>query len=249
MNHISLILVLCFVLVNTAGWATTNNVGYDGLWFMGFNLHKDVFQGDKGLMVRQAMSMAINQKKMSRSVLQEKKIPDSYIPLGMEGYKSEIVSTYDVVAAKQVMFAAGYNMSDPRIKNIRLLHTEGAMTKRIAEWVKDDLKHIGVRVELVSVSYAQHSTWENLLKKGESHLYLMGFKAEDKYDVMSFLKPVFHSNGYANFSFYRNENVDTLINEGAYAINKDIRLQKIGLIHKQLTNDLPLIGLFYIQVL
>ncbi|MFH1428514.1 MAG: ABC transporter substrate-binding protein [Candidatus Margulisiibacteriota bacterium] len=229
------------------GATTTNIIACDGLWFLGFNLHKDLFSDDNGLKVRQAIKYAIHREKIVKEIVENSHVPDGVIPPGMEGFTEPGPIIFDLKLAKQLMQEAGYEITDKRIKNISLLHTNGVLTRAIVEELQENLKHIGIKLHPKGIDYADQEAWANALKSGQHHLFLMGFKAEAPDDVLTFLEPMFQSTGYVNFMFLNDSRIDKLLQETSFSANKYIRLKKIQQIQSFIQEQIPVIGLFYIQ--
>ena len=228
-------------------FAATPNISYDGLWFMGFNLHKDLFEGESGTTVRQAIEMALDRREIAMNLAKSERIPDSIIPYGMEGYEESETVTLNVRQAKRLMRKAGYGITDKRIKAVRLLHTNGVLTKAIAREIKENLKHIGIKVQLTGLDYRYQEKWDKTLKSGQYHLHLMGFKAEDPDDVLSFLTPLFHSEGHANVTYYNHPTVDKLLDSLPAITDPEVRRNKLDRVQRLLITGDPVIGLFYIR--
>ncbi|MBU0573632.1 MAG: hypothetical protein KKH83_04055 [Candidatus Margulisbacteria bacterium] len=180
--------ILLFGLSTTAFAAE-----YDGVFFMGFNTHKDIFEVRE---VRQAFNYAINREYIATEIASAEVAPTGIIPPGMLGY-DEVLAGYprDIKKAKQLMKEAGFSMSDSRIKNISLLHTDGVKTRKMAQRIKEDLADIGVKVRLKEVDYADQEYWASELESGRHHLFLMGYKASalDAIYIGDKLMKVFHA--------------------------------------------------------
>lgn len=222
---------------------------YDGLFFMGFNLHKDVFN-DKN--VRYAINYAIDRKYIVQSIMSEEVVPAGMIPPGMTGYDKALKGLeYEPKKAKRLLKNASGT-------NLILLHTDGVKTIKIAEKIKKDLNAAGIKVTTRQVEYSDQAKWENELKSGRHHLFLMGYKAgfndvtmEAKIDSFDLLFPLFSSNGQANFTYYESRQVDNLFDQ-ILVIDKaitDLRGEKLSKINKIVFNDAPSVNLFYIPKL
>jgi ABC-type transport system substrate-binding protein len=279
---------------------------YDGIWFLGFNLKKRIFSGNDGRVVRQAFSMAIK-RKIIVEIIGDDKVPTGVIPPGMEGYDPTLKGyPYDIKLAKRMMRSSGYPMSDKRIKKLKILHTDGAKTRRIVDRIKMDLIDLGVDMQRTVVKYSDLANWKSLLASGNYDLFVMGYKAGsfgelfigdketeifhtftchlnptdenkqvilDKYDdaivagyvpckvckpkydkvpdTLTLLEPLFHSNGEANFTFYKNKRIDTLMDR-IIATDKRKKLARYEMfneIDRTILNDCPVLGLFYITKL
>ncbi|MDD5382741.1 MAG: ABC transporter substrate-binding protein [Candidatus Margulisbacteria bacterium] len=234
---------------------------YDGIWFLGMNLKHDLF---KDRNVRTAINYAVDRDYISTDIVSEETTPVSFIPPGMIGYDPDLESfSYDQKYAKLIMKKAGYPINDPRLKTLTLLHTDGIKTVAIAEKIRTDLKSIGIKVELVQVSFQEESKWATELSSGKYDFFLMGYKAgmEELFsteeataslaDSYSLVEPLFKTGGDANFTGYSNPKVDELLDK-LTNINialKEERHKKLKEINSLLRKDLPVVVLFYIEKL
>lgn len=233
---------------------------YDGIWFLGFNLHKAPFDNIK---VRQAVAHCLDQEFITKHIVEEETIPASFIPPGMEGYDSELKPyKHNVTYAKSLMRLAKYTVNDPKLKNITLLHTDGVKTIEIAKKIEHDLKNIGMKIHRVQVSYREEEKWNQELAFRKHHLFLMGYKAEieklftsevtaspQAADSYLLLEPLFKSQGPANFTGYQNSSVDALLDQvsvigPAFQKEREIKLKEINRI---LYKEIPTLILFYIE--
>ncbi|MEK7376654.1 MAG: ABC transporter substrate-binding protein [Candidatus Margulisiibacteriota bacterium] len=214
------ILVLMTVLLSLHGTAFA--LDYDGLWFMGFNLNKDVFGDGNGRLVRQAANYAIDRQHICTAIIGDNNTPTTVLPKGMQGHDDSLKGyPYNPAKAKALMKKAGYSMSDKRLKNIVLLHTDGDKTVEIVKSIKNYLVSIGIGLKLKQIDYEDQDSWDSALSGGKNHLFLMGYKAPDPYDsatspspdASGFLTDLFHSSGSANFFFLRDKKLDALIGQ------------------------------------
>ena len=152
---------------------------YDGIWFIGFNLKKKIFNDEDGRIIRQAFSMAINRKIISK-IIGDEIIPAGIIPPKMEGYDPTLKGyPYDLRLAKRMMRSTGYSLYDKRLKNLTILHTDGKKTLRIVNRIKMDLVDLGVSMKRIQVSSKNPAKWKNMLKSGKYDMFVMGYKAGD----------------------------------------------------------------------
>jgi ABC-type transport system substrate-binding protein len=233
---------------------------YDGIWFMGMNLRNDLF---KSLDVRKAVNLAIDKESIVSKIVSAESTPLSIIPPGMLGYDPDL--TYPVEGlkeAKALMRKAGYPMNDQRLKSLKLLHTDGVKTVAIAQQIQDDLKNIGMKVELVEVSYKDEEKWASELASGKYDFFLMGYKAgieqlfaTEEASVMvdsyNLIEPLFKTGGQANFTGYSNAEVDKRLKQlsGLDMALKSERHKKLKEINQMLFEDHPIVVLFYIEKL
>lgn len=279
---------------------------YDGIWFMGFNMHKDIFSNEEGKKVRQAFNLAIDRKWITNTIIGDNVIPAGVIPPGMLGYDPDLKGyDFDLSSAKKLMLEAGYPVMDKRLKTLSMLHTDGNKTIEIAKWIKRYLIGLGVDLNLKEVNYANEDEWERELKSGKHHVFLMGYKAstfgsifigdkstklfhtitcenipaakdqvffgsydeaiasgykpseicdpkeETMSDTYALLQPLFHTNGSANFMFYSNKRVDSLLDqlEQLDVAVSSAREPKLREIDEIVVEDPPTVNLFYITKL
>ena len=220
---------------------------YDGLWFMGFNLNKDVFGDSNGKLVRQAVNHAVDRQHICAEIMGDKNTPTTVLPPGMEGHDDSVKGfPYSPAKAKALLKKAGYSMKDKRLKGIVLLHTDGEKTIAIARSIKNYLTSVGIDLRLKQMPYEDQDGWDNALSGGRNHLFLMGYKAPDPFDAgtgearaaQGFLTDLFSSGGSANFFFLRDNKLDDLIDRNMP--------KEVSLILQQ---DPVTVNLFYITKL
>jgi len=164
----ALILILLFFSVPSTSLASrtevTSTKQYDGVWFMGFNMRKDIFSGESGEKVRKAFNLAIDRSFIVNKIIEDNVIPTGAIPPTMLGYDPDLAGyNFNLGAAKKFMLEAGYPVTDKRLKNLSMLHTDGEKTIEIAKWIKRYLIGLGVDLSLKQVSYSNEGKWEKEL--------------------------------------------------------------------------------------
>lgn len=254
MKKIILLLVLLTFTASLtfAAETATQEAGkrYDGVWFMGFNLKQDIFKGKSGLLLRQAIATSIDKKYIPYKVMGDSVVPTGAIPPGMSGYDEKLAGyPYDIPAAKKLLKAAGYSPSDRRIKQFTFGHTDGKKTIEIAKVIENQLTQIGIKVARQQITYDEAQLWEQALVEGKFQMFLMGYKATNPEDTVTLLSPLFAKDGAANMTFYRNPQVNTLLEQVAetpIATEREIRLKEIN---QAILLDCPTVNLFYITVL
>ncbi len=233
---------------------------FDGLWFIGFNFKHELFQDVR---VRQAIVHCLDRNYIMTAIMSEEVLPGSFIPPGMTGYDPSLKPyKFNPGYAKTLMQRAQLPPSNRRLKTIKLLHTDGVKTIAIAQNIQNDLKKIGMKIELIQISYRDQNRWQQELSSGTNDLFLMGYKADiekvfsseagaAEIDSSKLIDPLFKSNGEANFTGYTNTNLDSLLGQLA-SIGpglKSERAAKLKEINKILYKELPVVILFYIEKL
>lgn len=251
------IILVCFsLMIRPAAAADT----YDGLWFLGFNMNKEVFSGNKSKLVRQAFNHAINRSYICKDVIGDNNVPSGVIPMGMPGHLDNRSGySFSTSRAKKLLRSAGLKEGDKRLKNLMLIHTDGQKTAKIARIIKKELTDSGIQVTLKEIAYEEDDSWERELTKGSADLFLMGYKVPpqpfEKNDPVSrsekFLYELFHSKGEANMFFLHNKDLDALIETTGTVPSKEAGL-KTRLLQKAdglLFEDPVTVNLFYIEEL
>jgi len=243
---LAIFLTFYFLLLTLPAFAAE----YDGIWFLGFNLRQPPFDN---LNVRQAVVCALTSAEAD----------GSFIPPGMAGYDTTLPpNKYNLKYAALLLKRAGYKTSDQRLKHLTLLHTDGLRTIAIARQIRADLRALGLRLELVEVSYRDAARWEKELRSGKHQLFLMGYKAGAEQlftaeaagsgpESADLLEPLFKTGGAANFTGYSSPAVDMLLDQlsviaPAMTMERELKFREIN---KTLYRDRPAVVLFYIEKL
>lgn len=176
-RHFALLpLIALMVLMALSGPAFSKE--YDGVWFLGFNLHTKLFGDETGKVVRQAVTIAVDRDKIVKKIIGDDVVPVGVIPPGMEGYDPSLSPyPHDYAMAKRLMKSSGYPLNDKRLKKISLLMTDGEKTKLIVDEIKRDLINIGFDITTTVVKYSDTKEWESALLSGKYDMFVMGYKA------------------------------------------------------------------------
>ncbi|MCU0640749.1 MAG: ABC transporter substrate-binding protein [Candidatus Margulisbacteria bacterium] len=243
------------LLVGTAGAKE-----YDGIWFLGFNTEREPFNN---LKVRQAVAHALDKEYIARTIVKDDIVPADFIPPGLPGYDPALRPyKFNPKYARTLLQRAKYPPTDPRLKGLTLLHTDGDQTVAIARQIVADLKEIGLKVEPVMVSYRDQERWNRELASGQHPLFLLGYKADSDElftaevsaadtDSGQLLSPLFQAGGPANFGRFSDPTLNMYFDQlsvisPALGGARESKLRAIGrLLYKQL----PAIVLFYIEKL
>ncbi|MRR12798.1 ABC transporter substrate-binding protein, partial [bacterium] len=182
------------------------------VYFLLVNNTDEVLKNEK---LRQALSLAIDRQEICDKVFEGTRVPATgVVPPGIVGQKADAFpyAKYDVEEAKAKLAEAGY-ADGAGLPTIKLSYNSGSGHEDILQLVQEDLKAIGINSELVGAEWAQYL---DTLGAAEYMVGRLGWIAD--YPIMdNFLYPLFTTGSSDNYSFYSNEEVDTLLS-GARAI-------------------------------
>ncbi len=228
---------------------------YDGIWFLGFNMKKELFSGNGGRSLRQAVNHAINRSYICKEMIGDDNVPTGIFPPGLPGRDPTIKGySYSRERARNMIGASG-----KRLKTIVLLHTDGQKTVSVARAIKRDLSSAGIDISLRQISYEEDDTWERELSAGSAHMFLMGYKVPpqpfERNDPQSrsekLLYELFHSKGEANMFFLKNQEIDAIIDMISATPSKEAALKErlMNKADRMLFYDPVTVNLFYIREL
>lgn len=254
---LSIFLAFSFFLFTSAALAKD----FDGVWFLGFNLQKPPFDD---LKARQAVSHCLDLNFIAAQIMGEES-GAGFIPPSLPGSDPALLPyKNNVQYARRLLKRAKYSVNDKRLKALTLLHTDGVKTIAIARQIQNDLKNLGMQIELVQVNYSDENKWARELRSGQHQLFLMGYKADvaqlfsaeasagdNGPGSAALLEPLFKTGGAANFTGYSNPSVDMMFDQlsvigPTMSKEREIKLKEIN---KTLYKDLPGVVLFYIEKL
>lgn len=171
---------------------TTNNINFkDYIGEIGFkeeiicgrefdyikiNLKNEILKNKE---VRQAISYAINKKKIIYNVYNNYYIASDFpLSYGSYLYENEVKNTYNANKAKQVLKENGWNVKNEiwnkngiELKLELITNSNNEKRLQVAEKIKEQLKEIGILVEIKKVSNFEY---ENALKNKNYELILTG---------------------------------------------------------------------------
>lgn len=180
--------------------------------YYGFNLEKEPFKDNKAL--RQAFNYAIDRDSIIEFVLNGRGVPSTgVVPGSMPGHESITTPyTFDLEKARALMVEAGYPNGEGLPPITLDLNSGGTTNESIAEAVQNQLRQIGVSVDLNVVEWAQHL--ENI-DQGNSQFFRLGWIA-DYPDPENFLALQWSENFAPlgpNYSRYSNPEFDALFEQ------------------------------------
>ncbi|MEM9194503.1 MAG: ABC transporter substrate-binding protein [Myxococcota bacterium] len=173
------------------------------------------------------------------------------VPPSLPGFHRGLgdVQRFDLEIAREHMALAGYPVReiDGRFvaegfpDDVKLLSTNSEGSSAIAEMVQDDLRQIGIHVELQQRSFPVYLEESG---KPDTVQMLVGGWSMDFPDPSNFLEPLFHSQhareqNASNRSFYRNPTFDALLDAARVETDREARLAMYREAIEILANDAP----------
>ena len=211
--------------------------------FVGINLLDWGPRPLKDVRVRQALNHAVNVPEILRTI---------YLGMGRQtatifrgdyfGYDTSIEPyPHDPAKARQLLAEAGF----PNGFQVNLLTSEQIILKgvELAQAIAGQLARVGVRAEVKPVA---HATYRNMVIGGQEQqknegLYVWNWGTSLS-DPDSPLSGFLHSKGIT--SYYRNPELDTLIDRGRVTLNPEDRRRIYREVQLLLKREAPVIFLF-----
>ena len=204
--------------------------------YVSFNTRKAPFDNVK---VRQALSCAVDKQAIIDVICEgyAQQVNTIYPP-AMPSYDESIdLYPYDIERAKTLLTEAGY----PDGFTIEIA-TSGDERNRIAQLLQSDFSKIGVNLEITLLEWGAYLDYIG----GTDHqMYIVGWSSGMEPDGST--TPLFHSESVGptgNRSWYQNEELDALIDEGKSTMNMDDRLGIYKEIQRIVMEDAVWIPLF-----
>ncbi|MCD6150987.1 MAG: ABC transporter substrate-binding protein [Deltaproteobacteria bacterium] len=195
-----------------------------GYKYIGYNL-KDPLVGN--IMVRRAISLAINRRQIIRYVLKNQARPANGLlpPEHWAGNPLLRPDHFDPEKAASLLDQAGFPPQDP--EGIRFSLSYKTSTNQesyeIAQIIKKQLAHIGIRIDILRFEWG---TFFDDIKKGNFQLYSLKWIGIQDPDIFYY---IFHSSSIpprgANRGRFSNREMDSLLEESRTIIDLKKRRQ------------------------
>jgi oligopeptide transport system substrate-binding protein len=229
------------------------------VYYIGFNMNDPVVgtpAGNRGRVLRQAMSTAVDAIEFSRIFMNGRGVPaQSVIPPGITGYDAHYENpfrTFDLERARALLAEAGYKGGiDPETRRpLRLsFDTADPSTRGRLQWqfFVDAWRRIGLDVQISATNY---NAYQDKLRDGAYQVYWYGWVA-DYPDPENFLFLLWGPNasaknpGAPNNSNFANPRFDALFLAMKDMPNGPERQQRIAEMREILESERPWIELFY----
>ncbi len=196
--------------------------------------------------VRRAIAFAIDRSKLERLDPGKVIAATQILPPMLPPYDPDLPErqVFDLVRAKEEMRLAGYpdGLSEPVTLWVR-----GEGEVQLAQFFQQDLKAIGIDIELKLVTFATY-----LKETGRPRVAQAAFTGwhQDFPDPSNFMDILFHSRSIhpensENRSFYRNPELDAILDKARPEVDGAVRLELYAKANAILAADAPWAFLYY----
>lgn len=226
--------------------------------YIGMNCQKGV---TKDVLVRRAFNYAVDKKAICDNILKGMGVPlDTPLAPKTNGYAEVKGYSYNPQKAKELLAEAGWKdtngdgILDKNGKklsvNLMTPHGRYLMDYKVAEAVQAYLKDIGVDAKLVTMEWGSYlATLSKPLEENNVDMYLLGWSPSTG-DADWVLRPLFHSSNWSpndNNNFYKNPEVDKLIEEGMRAVDPEKRKEIYRKAQELIVQDASWITLYWMN--
>ncbi|WP_415721361.1 ABC transporter substrate-binding protein [Photobacterium ganghwense] len=202
----------------------------------------------KDIRVRQALVQAVNRDVIVKKIMRDMtEVANTYVAPGIAGYdaSSQLELPYDPNKAKQLLKEAGYQDGF----NIAFDCVQGAYINA-EQWCQAVQRYwakVGINA---SLNMHPRSTYSTIRDQGKTDIAVLGWANLPLIDAYSINQQLLHSKdngiyGAFNIPTYRNDVVDTYIEQASTELDKDKRVALMAAALKQAQNDLPYMPLHF----
>jgi len=207
-------------------------------YYLGFNCEKPPFDDPR---VRQALSHAIDRKKMLASIMDGRGVAAAGpIPPILRKFQAEEKYSYDPEKAKKILKEAGF----PDGFSMKIYQTADIENLNLCLVVQSYLKDINIRAAIVQLEW---SSFLEAVTNGEAQAFWLSWWA-DYPDAENFLFPTFHSINRGpggNRSRFSNNRVDDLLFQAVKVMDDKKRSEMYKQIEEIIIAEAPWIFLWH----
>ncbi|SIT88992.1 glutathione ABC transporter substrate-binding protein [Edaphobacillus lindanitolerans] len=229
--------------INDSGNATVDQTPSSSLSYIGFNTEKAPFDDVR---VRKAISMAVNKEDIIDGVYEGFGIPaKGPLAPGIFGYDEKLkMIDYNMDEAKKLLEEAGYADGF----STTIWTNDNPQRVDMAVLLQQSLKELNIDVKIEQMEFG---TYLEKTAAGEHDMFILGW-SNPTGDADYGLYALFHSSQKGdpgNRSFYENEKVDQLLDEGRKETDPDARVGIYAEAQQQIVEDAPMIFIHHQEYL
>ena len=222
----------------TSNYANTLDVSILGSYHFDVNLRDPVVGGEDNLLLRKAISQAINRDEINTAVYEDSRtVSNGVTPEGIPGWQADLCDdcAYDVDAAQAAFDeweAAGNALTEP----IRIQYNLGAGHEDVVAIIIDNLSQIGIEAVEEGIDT---ETYFTQMSDGACVICRAGWFADyPTYD--NFMYDLYHTESLGgNNHGYSNEEFDALVDEAKQTVDPE---EQADLFHQAETILLDEVG-------
>jgi oligopeptide transport system substrate-binding protein len=206
-----------------------------GLLYLGFNTQIKPFDDKR---VRQAFNYGVNKEAIVREITKMGSQPATgTLPPGMPGHDPDLKGYYyNPAKAKRLLAEAGYP-NGAGFPVVQLWASSKAeSTKAELAAYQEQLAALGVKVELHFVP--EWKVFDSMLQEGKLPMFRLAWYA-DIPDPDNFFTPLLHSSSPRNVTFYRNPQVDRLLEQAREELDYTKRIKLYREAERIVMDDAP----------
>jgi peptide/nickel transport system substrate-binding protein/oligopeptide transport system substrate-binding protein len=193
-------------------------------------------------LVRRALAHALDRNAMVQDSPSIRREAVGILPPGVAGYSPELKAPdYDPQEARRLLAQAGYpgGQGLPPIP----LHnaSQSAAAARVLDRISEDLSAVGIRLEIIPVSWPELG---ELLENQTVGAFLLAWIA-DMTDPDAFLRSLFEPGGSGNYFGHLSEETERLLELGTQETNPVDRARIYRELERHILNEAPLIPLYH----
>jgi ABC-type transport system substrate-binding protein len=208
--------------------------------YAGINLRSSsAFVKDKD--VRRALNYAINKKRIIDEVMGGMAV-ESKGPLPPSIIDNKYLRGYEYSPQKAREILSRKGIKEKLVIQIRQGNGTSA-NERIAEYMKEDLKAVGIECVIDKVPADKYLKPESIAK---CHIFISGWVA-DTGDADNYLEPLFNPANFTDFTGYENQEVLELMARAKTIVNPEKRIEMYKKIQEIIVDDAPWVFLYHPQ--
>jgi ABC-type transport system substrate-binding protein len=196
---------------------------------------------------RKALSLAIDRSNLAQEVYDGQFEPArSILPPGMPAHKNlEELLSHDMAAARKYMEQAlqGDREAAQRIEIVS--GSQSAFARKELDYVRNRWEQLGLQVDIKFIT--DWGEFKRYIQSDAAQIYRYVWIA-DIPDPDNFLFPLFASDSPANFTGFRNDQIDEMLVEARGVVDPVRRAEIYQQIEKRILQASPIIPLFYLSI-
>ncbi len=188
--------------------------------------------------LRQAFAHAIDRDRLNEITMRgQGSVSDGPTPKGLWWYDPTVKSApYDPAHAKALLAEAGY----PNGFEYELSTPQVTVFQQINQLLQEQLGAVGIKLRLQPVA---SSEWYARVVAGTTNLTPTRWTQRADPDGLLYI--LFHSKGFANTMKYKNDRVDSLLDQARTIYDVPTRQRLYGEAQRLIVSDLPMVPLIF----